>query len=83
MQYKGVNKPLPQIAKELNVDGVVEGSVLRSGNRVRITAQLIQAPMDRHLWAKSYECDLRDVLALQDDVAQAIANEVKTKLTVA
>ncbi len=81
MQYKGVNKPLPQIAKELNVDGVVEGSVLRSGNRVRITAQLIQAPMDRHLWAKSYERDLRDVLALQDDVAQAIASEVKTELT--
>lgn len=81
MQYKGVNKPLPQIAKELNVDGVVEGSVLRSGNRVRITVQLIQAPMDRHLWAKSYERDLQDVLVLQDDVAQAIANELKIKLT--
>ncbi len=76
MQYKGANKPLPQIAKELNVDGIVEGSVLRSGNRVRITVQLIQAPMDRHLWAKSYERGLQDVLVLQDDVAQAIANQV-------
>ena len=81
MQYKGVKKPLPQIARELNVDAVIEGSVLRSGDRVRITAQLIQAATDRHLWAQSYERDLRDVLALQSDVAGAIANEIKTKLT--
>jgi TolB-like protein/Flp pilus assembly protein TadD len=81
MQYKGTKKPLPQIAKELNVDAVVEGSVLRAGDRVRITAQLIQAAADRHLWAQSYERDLRDVLALQSDVAQAIANEIKIKLT--
>jgi serine/threonine protein kinase/TolB-like protein len=81
MQYKGVKKPLPQIARELNVDAVIEGSVLRSGDRVRITAQLIQAVTDKHLWAKSYERDLRDVLALQSEVAGAIANEVKVKLT--
>ena len=55
MQYKGVRKPLPQIARELNVDAVVEGTVLRSGKQVRITAQLIRAPADKHLWAESYE----------------------------
>jgi len=81
MQYKGVRKPLPQIARELNVDAVIEGSVLRSGDRVRITAQLIQAVTDKHLWAKSYEGDLHDVLALQSEVAGAIANEVRIKLT--
>jgi TolB-like protein/Tfp pilus assembly protein PilF len=81
MQYKGVKKPLPQIARELNVDAVIEGSVLRSGDRVRITVQLIQAVTDKHLWAKSYERDLRDVLALQSEVAGAIANEIKIKLT--
>jgi serine/threonine protein kinase/Tfp pilus assembly protein PilF len=81
MHYKGTNKRVPEIARELDVDAVVEGSVERSGNQVRINAQLIEAPTDRHLWAKSYERDLRDVLSLQDEVAQAIANEVKVKLT--
>jgi TolB-like protein/predicted Ser/Thr protein kinase len=81
MQYKGTKKLLPQIARELKVDGVIEGSVLRSGDHVRITAQLIQAATDTHLWARSYERDLRDVLALQDEVARAIAGEVKVKLT--
>jgi TolB-like protein len=80
MQYKGALKPLPQIAQELGVDAVVEGSVQRSGDRVRITAQLIDARADQHLWARSYERDLRDVLALQDEVAQAIANELKITL---
>ena len=80
MQYKGARKPLPQIAQELGVDAVVEGSVQRSGDRVRISAQLIDARADQHLWARSYERDLRNVLALQDDVAQAIANELKIKL---
>src|SRR5207247_4561225 len=65
MQYKGVRKPLPQSARELNVDAVVEGTVLRSGGQVRITAQLIQARDDRHLWSHSYEGELRDALALQ------------------
>jgi TolB-like protein/Tfp pilus assembly protein PilF len=81
MQYKQTKKALPAIAQELNVDAVVEGSVLRSGNRVRITAQLIQAKAERHLWAESYERDLSDVLALQGEVAQAIANEIKIKVT--
>ena len=81
MLYKGTRKPLPEIARELNVDAVVEGSVLRSGGRVRITAQLIHAATDQHLWAKSYERDLQDILTLQREVAQAIAEEIKVKLT--
>jgi len=81
MQYKNVHKPLPQIARELKVDAVVEGTVLRSGDRVRITAQLIQASSDRHLWAHTYEGDLRDVLGLQNEVAQAVATEVRVRLT--
>src|SRR5205814_8702563 len=65
MQYKGVHKPLREIARELEVDTIVEGTVLRAGRRVRITAQLIDARKDSHLWAESYERDLRNVLALQ------------------
>jgi serine/threonine protein kinase/tetratricopeptide (TPR) repeat protein len=80
MQYKGARKPLPKIAQELGVDAVVEGSVQRSGDRVRITAQLIDARADQHLWGRSYERDLRDVLAMQDEVAQSIANELKVQL---
>ncbi len=81
MPYKKTDKPLPQIARELNVDAVIEGSVFRAGERVRITAQLLHAPTDRHLWAESYERDLRDVLMLQGEVARAIANEIKMQLT--
>ena len=81
MTYKGARKSLPQIARDLNVDAVVEGTVLRSGNRVRITAQLILAAADKHLWAKSYEGDLRDTLALQKQVARSIAEEIRIKLT--
>jgi TolB-like protein/Tfp pilus assembly protein PilF len=81
MHYKGSDKPLNQIAQELKVDALIEGSVLRSGDRVRVTAQLIGAVPERHLWARSYERELRDVLALQGDVAQAIAHEVQVKLT--
>jgi TolB-like protein/Flp pilus assembly protein TadD len=81
MHYKGSKKPLPQIAKELKVDAVLEGSVGRAGNRVRITAQLIDAATDRHLWAKSYERDLKDVLSLQSEVAQAVAREVRAAVT--
>jgi len=80
MQYKGTKKPLPQIAKELGVDAVVEGAVQRSGDKVGITVQLIQAS-DRHLLAKSYERGLRDVLALQREIAHAITDEIKAKLT--
>ena len=81
MQYKGTNKPLPQIARELNVDAVVEGTVMRSGDRVRITAKVVQAPNDKHLWAETYERDVRDVLALQGDVARDITDKVQVKLT--
>jgi TolB-like protein len=81
MHYKGVRKPLPEIARELQIEGVVEGTVLRSGEQVRISAQLIHAPTDTHLWADSYERDLRNVLTLQSEVAQAIAREVQVKLT--
>jgi TolB-like protein/DNA-binding winged helix-turn-helix (wHTH) protein/Flp pilus assembly protein TadD len=81
MRYKRTTKPLAEIARELNVEAIVEGEVLHWGGRVRITAQLIQASTDRHLWAATYERDLRDVLALQGDVAQAIAREVQIKLT--
>lgn len=80
MSYKSTKKTLPEIARELNVDAVLEGSVVRSGNRVRITAQLIQAPGDRHIWAHSYERDLRDVLALQGEIARDIVGEVRASL---
>jgi TolB-like protein/Tfp pilus assembly protein PilF len=81
MRYKRTDKTLPQIARELNVDAVVEGTVQRFGKRLCISAQLIQASTDMHLWAESYERDLRNVLALQSEVAQAIAREVQAKLT--
>ena len=80
MQYKGVKKPLPVIARELHADAIVEGSVQRVGNRVRVTAQLIRASTDRHLWAETYERDFRDILALQDDVASAIAMQIENRL---
>jgi TolB-like protein/DNA-binding winged helix-turn-helix (wHTH) protein/Tfp pilus assembly protein PilF len=81
MQYKGTRTPLPEIGRELGVDAVVEGSVLRSGDRVRITAQLIRAATDRHIWAETYDGDLKDVLSLQARVAEAITNQVKLNLT--
>jgi serine/threonine protein kinase/tetratricopeptide (TPR) repeat protein len=81
MHYKRTNKTLPEIAKELNVDGVVEGSVMRSGTRVRITTQLLQARTDRHVWADTYDRDLGDVLRLQSEVAQAVAQQVRIQLT--
>ena len=81
LRYKASRKLLPQIARELNVEAVIEGSVLRSGDRVRIAVQLIQASTDRHLWAESYERDLRDVLALQSEIAKQVAEEVRVILT--
>ncbi len=81
MHYLGSGKPLPDIARELNVDAVVDGSVLRSGDRVRINVELIHAGMDRHLWSNSYERDLRDVFVLQAEVARRIAEEIRTTLT--
>ena len=80
MTYKHARKPVPQIARELNVDAIVEGTVLRSGDQVRITAQLIEASSDKHLWSQSYEGELRDTLALQNKVASAIADQIRINL---
>lgn len=81
MQYKGVKKSLPEIARELNVDTVLEGSVLRDGERIRITVQLIRAPTDENLWAETYDRDLRGILALQSEVARAIAGQIMVTLS--
>lgn len=80
MTYKGAHKPLATIARELNVDAVIEGSVTRAGDRMRISTQLIRAPDDEHVWANSYEGDVRDALTLQDRVAQAVAEQVRATL---
>lgn len=80
-RYKNTKKPVTEIARELKVDAVIEGTVARSGNRVRITANLIQAFPEKHLWAESYERELRDVLSLQSEVAQAVTHEIRVKLT--
>jgi len=80
MAYKHARKPLPQIARELNVDAIVEGTVLRSGDQVRITAQLIEAAADKHLWSQSYQGELKDTLALQNQVARAIADQIRVNL---
>ncbi len=81
MRFKGTQMPLPSIGRTLKADAILESSVQRSGDRVLITAELIQASTERHLWAKSYERDMRDVLALEDEVAQTIAEEIKVKLS--
>ena len=81
MHFKGTTKTLPEIARELNVDGIIEGSVRRAGDRVRVTAQLINVATDEHVWAESYERNMGDVLVLQSEVARAIAREIQVKLT--
>ncbi len=81
MHFKGTEKPLPEIARQLNVDAVIEGSVMRSNDRVRITAQLVEGATDRHLWAESYERELKDVLALQSEVARAITSQIKVTVS--
>lgn len=81
MRYKGSKKTLPEIGRELGVDGIVEGSVQRSGDRVRVTAQLVHAGTDRHLWARTYERDVKDVLTLRDELARAIAEEIRIEIT--
>jgi len=81
MRYKGSRQALPEIARALDVSAIVEGSVLRSGNRVRITALLVDTATDRHLWAETYERDVGDILALQSEVAKAIAAEIQVKIT--
>jgi len=80
MRYKKTDKSLPEIARELNVDGIIEGSVQRSGDRVRVTAQLIEGSTDRHIWASSYDREMRDVLALQSEVSLGIARQIKIAL---
>ncbi|HEV2112729.1 MAG TPA: tetratricopeptide repeat protein, partial [Terriglobales bacterium] len=81
MRYKGSKEPLPQIARELGVDALVSGTVVRAGDRVRVSAQLVDGRMDRQIWAEAYERDLRDVLSLQREVAQAIVGEIRVKVT--
>ena len=81
MRYKGTKEPLKQIARELDVDGLVEGSVSRAGDRVRITANLVQVAPEKHLWADSFEGSIRDVFDLQDDASRAIANAIQIKLS--
>lgn len=81
MRYKDTDKAMPQIARELKVEGLIEGSVLRGGDQVRITVQLVHGPTDRHLWAENYQREMRGILALQSEVARAIAREVEVKLT--
>jgi TolB-like protein/DNA-binding winged helix-turn-helix (wHTH) protein/tetratricopeptide (TPR) repeat protein len=81
MQYKGTKKSLPEIARELQVDALVEGTVLRSGNHMRITANLVQVSPERHLWAESYDSEVVDILAVQTQVAQSVAREIQVKLT--
>jgi TolB-like protein/DNA-binding winged helix-turn-helix (wHTH) protein/Flp pilus assembly protein TadD len=80
MTYKHVHKPLPEIGRELDVDAVVEGTVLRSGERVRITAQLIRVPVEWHIWAQSFEGDLRDTIVLQKSIARSIAEQIQATL---
>ncbi|PYX90188.1 MAG: hypothetical protein DMG68_02710 [Acidobacteria bacterium] len=81
MRYRRTQKPLPEIGKELNVDGIIEGAVIRAGDRVRVDTQLIEASTDRHLWANTYERNLGDVIALQNEIARAVANQVQARLT--
>jgi TolB-like protein/DNA-binding winged helix-turn-helix (wHTH) protein/tetratricopeptide (TPR) repeat protein len=80
LQYKQTKKSLPEIARELGVDGIVEGTVQRSGDRVRITAQLIYGPSDKHVWANSFEGDMGDVFTLERDVTQEIAHQIQARL---
>jgi TolB-like protein len=81
MQYKGVHRPLREIAQELRVEGIIEGTVLKAGERVRISIQLVDARSDIHLWAEHYDRDLKDILALHSEVAQSVAREIEVKLT--
>jgi serine/threonine-protein kinase len=81
MQYKGADMPLPEIARELGVDALIEGSVLRAGDQVRITAQLVDGGTDEHLWVETYDRDVENVLAVHSEVAKAVAEEIQIALT--
>ncbi len=80
-QYKGARKPLPDIARELNVEGVIEGSIAREGDRVRVTVQLIDGRDDSHIWAERYDSDVRGVFALQSEIARTVARQIRLELT--
>src|SRR6201993_5577769 len=80
-RYKDTNKPLREIARELNVDAVVEGTVARSGSHLRVTANLVQASPEKHLWSESYESEVGDALALQETIAQTVARGIHVKFT--
>jgi TolB-like protein len=81
MQYKNPRKSLPEITSTLNADAVVEGSVSRSSNRVRVTVQLLDARADRHLWAEEYDRDVRDVLSLQSELARDISEQIRASIS--
>src|SRR3984885_738460 len=81
MEYKGTKKHLPQIAHELGVDGVLEGSVIRENDEVRVTVQLLDGPKDRHIWSESYERPLHGILNLQREVAEAVTRQIRITLT--
>ena len=81
MQYKGTKKPLPEIARDLNDDAIIEGTVSRSGNHIRITANLLQASPEKHLWAQSYDSEVSDALSVQGQIAQSVAREIQVTLT--
>jgi TolB-like protein/DNA-binding winged helix-turn-helix (wHTH) protein len=81
MQYKGTKKPLPEIARDLNVDAIIEGTVSRSGNHIRITANLLQASPEKHLWAQSYDSEVSDAVSVQGEIAQSVAREIQVTLT--
>jgi eukaryotic-like serine/threonine-protein kinase len=81
MRYKGTTKPLPEIGRELGADAIVEGSVQRAGGRVRVTAQLVRVSTDKHIWAQEFDREDTDVLALQADIARAIAQEIRSQLS--
>jgi TolB-like protein/DNA-binding winged helix-turn-helix (wHTH) protein/Tfp pilus assembly protein PilF len=81
MQYKGTKKPLPEIARDLNVDAIIEGTVSRSGSHMRITANLLQASPEKHLWAQSFDSEVGDALSMQGQIAQAVAHEIQATLT--
>jgi TolB-like protein len=81
MRYKKTEKPIPQIARELGVDAILEGTLQREGSRIRISAQLVQASTDTHVWARDYEFDLSDLLRFEGNLARAIAGEIQVKIT--
>ena len=81
MSYKDTKKRLPQIARELGVDGIVEGSISKEGDKVRVTVQLLDGPNDRHIWSEDYQRELSGILILQGEIAQAISQQIRAQVT--